>query len=192
MIVGLVGLAVYFVSNWDSVTPAAEASYVRNTPSEQPPPAADNYRVPPDHPRVITIGGEAKIRGLVEKVGVVGKNQMDAPSNVHMAGWFSGSALPGQPGLSIMDGHVNSNFGAAVFQNLGKVKPNDTIAIELGNGSHIKYSVTATKQLNLSSATEQLFADPKDRELRLITCAGKWQSSSQTYDQRLIVYAKKE
>jgi len=190
IVIGSAGLAGYFYQKHQAAIVAMPIAAANGLPSESPLPKPSDYRVPPDQPKIITVSGKANIYGLIQKVGLLKNGQMAAPGNVHMAGWFSGSARPGETGLAIIDGHVDGRFSDAVFKNLGKAQPNDTVEVEFGNGRKVKFKVVSTKQVGVDEASTALFQTPDGAELRLITCAGKWQKDSKTYSQRLIVYAK--
>lgn len=190
----LVGVGVNAVRNWYKIQHAGvPASHVvatvsTDTPSEQPVPAS--YSVPADKPLSIEMPS-IKAKGFIQQVGVDKKNQMVAPGNVNMAGWYVKSVLPGDKGLSIIDGHVNGLYAKGVFYNLGKLKSGDEFRVTFGDKSIRKFKVVGLKTVTTEEANTELFVrDNKlERQLNLITCAGKYDKSSRTYDSRVIVTA---
>lgn len=149
------------------------------------------FNVPADTPRQIILP-TIKASGFIQKVGIDQHDQMAVPSNVHFAGWYTNSAKPGDLGLGIIDGHVVGNYEAGIFFNLGKLKEKDTFQIEYGDLSRKKFQVTNVSYYSVADATKNLFAVAPgiDRQLKLITCGGKYDAAAHAYDQRIIVTAK--
>lgn len=127
--------------------------------------------------------------GFIQKVGVDQNKQIAVPNNTHLAGWFSDSSLPGQSGLSIIDGHVTGRFNDGIFKDLTKIKVDDTFQIEFGNGSVKTFKVIDTQTINTETAASVLFSQkPKiSSQLNLVTCTGDFDTKSQLYNKRLIV-----
>ncbi len=160
-------------------------------PSEKPIDSKSDYRVPADKPRRLMIS-RAGITGFIQQVGVDQHGAVAVPNNVYLAGWYTGSALPGDSGLSIIDGHVNGRYGPAVFTDLHQLEKGDEIQIEFGDMSVRRFSVFATKQVPLSEASStMLYQEPGvDRQLNLITCGGIFDRTTDSYPDRLIVMSK--
>ena len=133
-----------------------------------------------------------KTKGFIQKVGVDKNNQIVAPGNIHMAGWYTGSVKPGEPGLSIIDGHVNGVYAKAVFYDLIRLKPNDTFTVTYGDNSVRSFRVVKIEAVPVDQATKVLFnRDPAIKsQLNVITCGGKYIASTKTYDGRVIVAAE--
>ncbi len=133
-----------------------------------------------------TIGAE----GYIQKVGIDQYSQMAAPTNVHLAGWYINSLLPGQAGLSIIDGHVDGyQHNKGIFGQLSKLRAGDVFTVTFGNGSHKSFSVKSVQLVDAGSVPDVLFAhDPgTTSQLNLITCGGDYDGVSHTYDKRTIV-----
>jgi LPXTG-site transpeptidase (sortase) family protein len=154
--------------------------------------AYTQYTTPADHPRYIYIQA-INVRARVQSVGVTSKGNIDAPKNLNDTAWYDGSAKPNQDGQVFIDGHTSfsSNLSAA-FNDLPKLKVDDPIVIELGDGNKVNYKVVATetaeankvdmgKALNTPSGAK--------KGLTLMTCTGKFNYRTQTSDKRFIVYA---
>jgi|GEM_PF-1121795 LPXTG-site transpeptidase (sortase) family protein len=100
------------------------------------------------------------------------------------AGWYDGGPQPGEVGSAVLDAHV-----FAAFKNLNEVKVGDSIFVE-ENGESLRFVVTKVETFALSQITSQdLFTPTSDRDLNLITCAGKLTPDRSTYDHRLVVYS---
>ncbi|HSW98426.1 MAG TPA: class F sortase [Candidatus Saccharimonadales bacterium] len=159
-----------------SEAPIAKAAYVSTAgPAE------------PKYINLPTIGTQ----GFIEKMGIDQHNQVAAPGNVNLAGWYVNSALPGQPGLSIIDGHVDGLSSPGIFKNLGKLKPGDQFTVQQGNNTTHTYSVRSVTSVSDGQAVEALFSqDPSvPSELNLITCGGAFNRATKEYEQRVVVAA---
>ena len=191
----LVGVGLNAVRNWYNIqhagVPAGHtvATVSTDTPSEQPVP--DSYSVPADKPLSIQLP-TIKTGGFIQQVGVDKENQMVVPSNVNMAGWYTKSVLPGDDGLSIIDGHVHGLYAKGIFYNLGKLKAGDEFTVTYGDKSVRKFKVKQVQTVSIKEADTTLFVRDKNipKQLNLITCTGKYDKASKTYDSRIIVVSE--
>ncbi|MCQ4082835.1 sortase [Streptomyces sp. RB6PN25] len=104
------------------------------------------------------------------------------------AGWYAGSAVPGQPGPSVIIGHNDTRYGRAVFHDLRTVKPGADVAIRLSDGRTVHYTVTSLQRVSKSAfPTEQVYGPASGHVLRLITCDGVLDANGHPVD-NLIVY----
>ena len=127
--------------------------------------------------------------GFIQKVGVDQNKQIAVPNNIHVAGWFNQSVLPGEKGLSIIDGHVTGRVNKGIFKDLEKLKDGDTFKIEFGNGTSKDFKVVKKVDVLVKDAAGVLFSQEPgiERQLNLITCSGVFDKKSQSYPNRLIV-----
>ncbi|HEY4160982.1 MAG TPA: class F sortase [Candidatus Saccharimonadales bacterium] len=128
--------------------------------------------------------------GYVQKVGVDQYDQMAAPNNVHLAGWYVNSLLPGQAGLSVIDGHVDGYYhNQGIFGRLNELKLGDVFTVTFGNGGKKSFVVKSSQLVDANDVPGVLFAhDPTiPNQLNLITCGGDYNGVSHTYDKRTIV-----
>lgn len=110
----------------------------------------------------------------------------------YLAGWYKYSAAPGEPGRTVIVGHLDSRFSSrytAVFYRLGALKRGQKIAVRRADGVIVEYVVDGTSlQSKADFPASQIYGKSKRPELRLITCGG-------TYDHavgwtgNVIVYA---
>jgi len=193
--IGAIVFGLFGIVSWYNVkqggvpAPTHTATQSPDKPSEQPVPPS--YTVPAGQPKEITMP-TIKTKGFIQKVGVDKNNQIVAPGNIHMAGWYTGSVKPGEPGLSIIDGHVNGVYAKAVFYDLIRLKPNDTFTVTYGDNSVRSFRVVKIEAVPVDQATKVLFnRDPAIKsQLNVITCGGKYIASTKTYDGRVIVAAE--
>lgn len=133
-----------------------------------------------------------RTEGFVERVGTNAKRQISVPSNTNLAGWYSASQKPGQPGLSIIDGHVDgATRPTAIFSNLKRLKVGDEFSLTLGNGNVLRYRTLSVTEANVADALNVLTSqDPNTpSQLNLITCTGTYEANVRSYDRRVVVSA---
>ncbi len=190
LVAGMVG---YVLLKPDKKSAATDVvTYSTDSPDEEKP-NKDTYKWQgqPTDPKFITmptINGE----GFIQKVGVDQNKQIAVPGNVHVAGWFNQTVLPGEKGLSIIDGHVTGRVNNGIFKDLDKLKDGDQFKIEYGNGTSKDFKVVKSVDVKVDSAASVLFSqEPSiERQVNLITCSGKFDRATQRYPNRLIVIAQ--
>ncbi|GAA0133673.1 hypothetical protein YSY43_05130 [Paenibacillus sp. YSY-4.3] len=132
-----------------------------------------------------------KVKASVEPVGVLEDGQMDVPKHTDIVGVLHPGVIAGEPGNMVMDGHVDSYTGPAVFFNLKKLKPGDPIIVRDHAKRKLTYIVESVESYPTSEApVDRVFGDTKERRLNLVTCSGKYSRKKKEHEQRLIVFAK--
>jgi sortase (surface protein transpeptidase) len=156
----------------------------------------DNYEVPASNPRYISIPALNISNARVQKVGLTKDNLMDTPANISDTAWYDRSALPGQGyGSVVINGHNGGVTRDGIFAGLGKLKNDDEIIIERGDGKKVTYIVVENRTESLESANKsgmQRILTPYDSSkegLGLVTCAGNWVPRDKVFDQRILVRA---
>ncbi len=191
--VGMFVLIKRFILTTGPATIPTETATSTNDPEEKKPTDDQfaNYTVPADQPRSIRIDSIG-VHGLLQRVGVDSNNAIAVPTNINFGGWYVGSKLPGSKGLSIIDGHVQGRYNDAIFKNLHNSKVDTVVEIEFGDKSIKKFRVVEVKTLPEAESTSFLFLHNPDiaSQLNLITCAGKFDESTDKYPDRVIVTTK--
>ena len=158
--------------------------------------AIDSYTVPATHPRYISIPALSIDKARVQQIGLTKDNMLDTPKNISDTAWYTKSATPGQGyGSVIIDGHNGGISRDGVFVNLDKLKEDDEISIERGDGKLVKYKVVENRTMSLKEANstgmkELMTPYEAGKEgLGLITCAGKWVPRDKVFDKRILIRA---
>lgn len=124
----------------------------------------------------------------LELLGVAADGTLQTPADPKHAGWFTGSAVPGDPGPVVVAGHVDSKTGPAVFAHLKKVVIGAPITVTLSGGKQVGYRVTSVVAYAKDKfPTQRVYGAVPDSELRLITCGGAFVDSE--YVDNVIVFA---
>ena len=126
-------------------------------------------------------------------LGLNADGTIQVPSLVTSAGqaaWYKYSATPGQIGASVIEGHVDSYRGAAVFYRLGALRPGDTIDVTLADGVTAIFRVTGVREYAKSHFPAKAIYGATDyAALRLITCGGVFDYATGHYLSSTVVFA---
>jgi hypothetical protein len=182
---GIVAVGVTFLSQQHAPQPSAAASGAIG-PSAQGPSLPRSVPVSMDIP---AIGVTSKLLYL----GVNADGTIQVPSLVTSASeaaWYKYSATPGQIGASVIEGHVDSYQGPAVFYRLGALRPGDTIDVTLADGTTAIFRVTGVREYAKSNfPAKAIYSTTNYAALRLITCGGVFDYASGHYLSSTVVFA---
>ena len=211
LVIGLILLVTGYVSfdTWQTNNRAKQA-FTKNTPaSDTPSPSVDhksnegkdesplpknalaNYKVAPNLPRALYIN-KLNISARILPMGVNNDGSMQAPFGIYDAGWYSGSARPGETGAMVVNGHSSGPTRQALFGRLDTLKDGDEIVIEKGDMTRLRYKVVHSETIPLQDVDMNKVSLPygtAKNGLNIYTCTGKWLADKQTFDHRVIVYA---
>ncbi len=174
---------------------SADSTTGPDGPDEVKPDNMAAYTVPANQPRYLSIP-KLSVHARVRRLGTTAQNELQAPVNVHDAGWYEESAKPGDAGGAILiDGHVHGPTQKGVFYDLKSIRPGDKIQIERGDGKQssfrvVKLQAYKANQADMAAALTPIV--PGKLGLNLITCAGQLDTSTNEYQERLIVFATAE
>jgi hypothetical protein len=106
------------------------------------------------------------------------------------AAWFKYSATPGQIGASVIEGHLDSLGGPAVFFRLGALRPGDTVNVSLADGVTAVFRITGVRQYRKTNFPAKAIYGATDyAALRLITCGGTFDYATGHYLSSTVVFA---
>ena len=127
----------------------------------------------------------------VEQVGMLADGSMGVPANVWHVAWFNLGTRPGNVGNAVIDGHLDSATGPAVFLWLRNLQLGDRLFVTDDMGVQRTFEVVDRENYGIKSAPLQhIFGSTDQRSLNLITCSGAWDNKDHIYDQRLVVYTR--
>ena len=108
------------------------------------------------------------------------------------AAWFENSPTPGQPGPSIIEGHVSTDQGGpSIFFDLAELRPGHKIVVTRKDGSTVVFEVTALREFAKDQFPTELVygGDLSTPTLRLITCSS-FDPSLGNHTSNLIVFTQ--
>jgi sortase (surface protein transpeptidase) len=166
-----------------AAAPSASAPAAAATPAALP-------RSEPVSLEIPAIG----VRTELLKLGLRANGSLEVPQdsgNGAPASWYNGSPTPGEPGPSVMLGHVNSPNGrGGVFADLRKLAPGMDIAVSRADGSTAVFTVDRGALYGKDTfPTLEVYGNTAGPELRLITCDG-YDPATGLFDDNYVIYAK--
>jgi LPXTG-site transpeptidase (sortase) family protein len=161
-----------------TLAPLAPPTPVGETPDETP-----FIRVAP----VMIYFDERERQCEIEPVGLAEDNTIGTVPSATIAGWFDMGASPGDPGNSIISGHVAWRGKKGTFSVLHDMKPGERVTIELKNGELRYFEVLSREEYKLVDFPYELIEIGGDTRLTLVTCLGDYDSSIGTSRTRVVV-----
>lgn len=207
--VGLILLAVFFirVAVWEDgyyrekegsereeiAAPSQheQEDLVEEKPTEE---EVEEYFVPPDHPRYLTIERIGVYNARMIPVGVGAYGELDTPNNIFDVGWYESSGMPGQGKTMLVDGHNGGPHVHGVFKDLPDLEIGDIIMVERGDGLKYRYTIVENSEVPIDKADAYMSTALRSPEagreaITLITCSGEWSQVQGTYMARQFVRA---
>jgi hypothetical protein len=127
------------------------------------------------------------------RLGVNADGSIQVPSlytQADDAAWYEYSATPGQIGASVIEGHLDSYRGPAVFFRLGALRPGDRVDVTLSDGITAVFRVTGVREYVKSDFPAKAIYDASGyAALRLITCGGAFDQATGHYLSSTVVFA---
>jgi LPXTG-site transpeptidase (sortase) family protein len=123
------------------------------------------------------------------KLGLSASGEVELPpyEKPKVAGWFSGSAVPGEKGASVIIGHVDTKTAPAVFYKLRQLHKGETVKVERSDGKVVRFKVDSIEQVSKDHfPTRRVYVDDG---LKLVTCGGQFDYAKGEYVDNIIVYA---
>lgn len=130
-----------------------------------------------------------KLEAPLIKLGVAKNGEMELPpySKPKVAGWYQGSAVPGEKGASVIVGHVDTQTAPAVFYKLRQMRKGEIVRVERSDGKTVEYRVTSIEQVHKDDfPAKRVYGSDG---LRLVTCGGVFDYDRNEYRDNVIVYA---
>jgi hypothetical protein len=141
----------------------------------------------PVHVAIARAGVDAAIVPLGETSG----GAMATPETPTAVGWWQFGAAPGERGSAVLGGHLDfHDYGAAVFWNLNKLRPGDSVQVTRADGTQLRFVVQSSEVYPEADTAviDRIFRQNDAAHLNLITCAGTFNPVTRDYDKRLVVY----
>lgn len=196
-------LCVYVISGCDTSEqvamsqPKVESTMVEEKVVLAPAPSPTNSSPPiirderegiiPLTIEIPSIGVEAE----VEDVGLLENGQMAVPEGSENVAWFEPGPKPGEPGNSVIAGHVDDTVNPAVFYDLHKVQIGEHIYVTDQQGKRLTFLVRKKEIYPRTDAPlDDIFGFTYLSMLNLITCEGEYDPETTERAERLVVFAE--
>jgi hypothetical protein len=114
----------------------------------------------------------------------------DLVTSANEAAWYKYSVTPGQIGTAVIEGHVDSYQGPAVFFRLGALRPGNHINVTLADGITAVFRVTGVREYAKAEyPANTIYAPAHYAALRVITCGGDFDGTTGHYLSSVVVFA---
>jgi hypothetical protein len=132
------------------------------------------------------------VQASTGRYGVDRFGRLDVPQDAATIGWHPAySALPGSGGATFLAAHYEYSGRAGIFHELSDLRPGDTIAVHLSDGTVERYVVSSAVDYELGVIDMGALLHGREgmESLTLMTCSGRFVDG--TYDYRTVVLAEK-
>jgi hypothetical protein len=93
----------------------------------------------------------------------------------------------------VLAAHVDYGGKPGAFFNLGDLRPNDALEVEMADGSVMRYRVVGNTQYDKKELpAEEVFRKTGETVLQLITCGGEFDPAARSYLANVVVTAVPE
>jgi hypothetical protein len=147
------------------------------------------HQSPPVSVTIPAIGVQSQLLHL----GRNNDGTMQVPNlmtSANEAAWYKYSVTPGQIGTAVIEGHVDSYQGPAVFFRLGALRPGNHINVTLADGITAVFRVTGVREYAKAEyPANAIYAPAHNAALRVITCGGVYDAATGHYLSSVVVFA---
>jgi len=146
------------------------------------PPVADD----PVRLRIPDIGVSAPVVPL----DLDAHGQLEPPRKFTEVGWNYAGPEPGEDGVAVIAGHVDSKTGPAVFYRLGDLRPGAAVFVEEADGHTARFVVDRIARYPKNAFPDaEVYRSGSGAQLRLITCGGAFNRSTGHYVDNIVAFA---
>ena len=162
------------------------ATVTATVPGPPPPPSA-MAGTPVTVLAIPSIGVAAKVGPL----GLTEQGELAVPEDFAEAGWWRGGSTGGEPGPTVLVGHVDDRDGPAVFFRLDELEAGAEVRVSRADGDQATYVVDRLATVPKDRfPTDEVYGATDGPTLRLITCTGPFDRRRGSYTENLIVFAR--
>ncbi|WP_219504029.1 class F sortase [Nonomuraea ceibae] len=180
-------------------TRAALAAGVIAVTAAASPAGAAGTTLPQAGPVVAVADAANPVRLRIPAIGVTtpvvplrldAKGRLMAPERFDRAGWHRAGPEPGEKGVAVIAGHVDSRTGPAVFYRLRELRRGARVHVDRADGTTVTFTVTGQARYPKNRIPDaKVYGPGKGAELRLITCGGAFDRERRSYRDNVIVFA---
>lgn len=129
------------------------------------------------------------VDAAIDDVGVDDQQRLEVPE-VDRIGWYRFGARPGEPGATVLAGHVDFGGETGVFWSLAEAEVGDRVDVVLEDGSTRRYRVVdVTLYDKTELPNDELFRESGGEAVHLITCGGTFDRIQRSYRGNVVVTA---
>lgn len=134
-----------------------------------------------------------KVSSALVDLGLNTDGTLQVPADYSKAGWYTGGQYPGDADgpPALIAGHIDDLHGPAVFYRLSQLHVGNHVLVHRVDGSvatFVVYRVGSFLKSQFPAAS--IYANTARPELRLITCAGKFDRHAGSYLSDFVAFAR--
>jgi len=130
------------------------------------------------------------VRSPLVELDVGPDGALQPPADPNVAGWYVRGSVPGEPGPTVIAGHVDSRTGPAVFYRLDQLNAGDRVEVARSDGQVFAYRVATVERYPKNDfPTARVYGPTPGPELHLITCGGDFDRRVGHYRDNIVVTA---
>ncbi len=131
----------------------------------------------------------AHVDTVVDAVGTGPGGAIRVPS-LGRAGWYDGGPRPGEPGRTVIIGHLDTKRGPGLFARVPSLRTGEDIRITDRRGRVHDYRVVGRAQVRKDRfPTQEVYGGSGRSVLVLVTCGGPYDQET-GYRDNILVYAR--
>jgi len=112
------------------------------------------------------------------------------PTGFTEVGWNQAGPEPGDDGVAVIAGHVDSKTGPAVFYRLRDLRPGEKVFVERKDGTTATFIVDRLAEYAKADFPDQeVYHSGSGAQLRLITCGGAFNHGTGHYVDNVVIFA---
>jgi sortase (surface protein transpeptidase) len=116
--------------------------------------------------------------------------QLEPTPKFTEVGWNHAGPEPGEDGVAVIAGHVDSKTGPAVFYRLGDLRPGAAVLVEEADGHTARFVVDRIARYPKNAFPDaEVYRSGSGAQLRLITCGGAFNRSTGHYVDNIVAFA---
>jgi hypothetical protein len=142
-------------------------------------------------PVAVAAGPTSAISGPVVRAGVdPATGELAIPADASVVAWYEYGPAPGQAGSAVLAGHVDWHGAPGIFFKLRDLEAGEPVTVTMSDGSVRGFHVVDTRLVDKPELPRaEVFARTGAPLLTLVTCGGRFDSSTRHYLSNVVVTA---
>jgi hypothetical protein len=132
------------------------------------------------------------LRANIAEVGQTATGSIAPPTEdpAETVGWYGLGPTPGEPGIAVLVGHVDTHDRAAVFHRLHELAPGKRIEVTRKDRRVATFVVDSVESFPKTAfPAERVLHHDDQARLVLVTCGGNWLGGDTGYADNVMVFA---
>ena len=130
------------------------------------------------------------LRTRVMPIGLRGRSrELALPADARTVAWYRYGAHPGAPGVAVIAAHADYDGRPGAFAGLATMEPGQRLRVGFRRGGEREFRVIARRSYDKRRLPRRLFATSGPAALALVTCGGRFDRETRTYERNTVIWA---